>query len=198
MTKCCCLLFFLLCCLVACKNPTEKQTPLTIGDTAHYYPLLSYMQEQIHENDLRNLPRTIRLSQNNVKTAQPLTRDSFLLLSNVFLDAITSFTVNKYRYNETLMHDLSTQSYTLSYRPVSRSNEEIDYLDILLSEKSQQVKRIDIRRTYTRSNQLINEHLSWRTNKGCMITRETNISDSSQTETVVMDVSWIPENDPQP
>lgn len=86
----------------------------------------------------------------------------------------------------------------MSYRPISRSNEELDYLDILLSEKSQQVKRIDIRRTYTQSNQLTNEHLSWRTNKGFLITRETQVNDSSPIDRVVLDVSWTPENHPRP
>ncbi|MFN5225546.1 MAG: hypothetical protein ACK5B4_07785 [Bacteroidota bacterium] len=198
MTKYCCLFTSLLCCLMACKNPTEKQKPITVGDTAHYYPVNTYIQDQINENDLRNLPRTIRITRNQVKTEQSLTRDSFLLLSKSFQNAIDWFTANKYQYNETLMHDLSTQSYTLSYRPISRSNEELDYLDILLSEKSQQVKRIDIRRTYTQSNQLTNEHLSWRTNKGFLITRETQVNDSSPIDRVVLDVSWTPENHPRP
>ncbi|MCA6485457.1 MAG: hypothetical protein IM547_08615, partial [Chitinophagaceae bacterium] len=62
----------------------------------------------------------------------------------------------------------------------------------LLNEKNQLVKRIDIRRSRQSKGEITNEHFSWRTDKGFLITRTTELKDSNQTE--VIDVSWEPNN----
>lgn len=187
------LLFFYLV-FSGCKQKAGNQAKQLPGDTAHYYPAKFYLEEQIRENDLRNLPRTIRYSLNGKKSEKILTRDSFLLFSRSFLELLENFSQNKYRFNETVMHDLSTQSYTLSYRPLQANLTEIDYLDVLLNEKTQLVKRIDIRRSRQAEGKTINEHFSWRTDKGFLITRATELKDSTLTE--VIDVSWEPNNSP--
>jgi hypothetical protein len=181
-------------CLVfsGCQQKGSNQSNELPGDTARYYPAKFYLEEQIRENDIRNLPRTIRYSLNGKKSENELNRDSFLLFSRSFLDLLENFSQNKYRFNETVMHDLSTQSYTLSYRPLQANTTEIDYLDVLLNEKTQLVKRMDIRRSRQAEGKMINEHFSWRTDKGFLITRVTELKDSNRTE--VIDVSWEPNN----
>ena len=175
-----------------CKQKAGNQSNQLPGDTAHYYPVKFYLEEQIRENDLRNMPRRIRYSLNDKKSENLLNRDSFLLFSRSFLDLIESFSQNKYRFSEAVMHDLSTQSYTFSYRPLQSNSSDIDYIDVLLNEKNQLVKRIDIRRSRQSKGEITNEHLSWRTDKGFLITRTTELKDSIQTE--VIDVSWEPNN----
>jgi hypothetical protein len=194
MIKWICPIIPLLLVFTACNNTAKnKEGKTVIGDTAHYYPLSTYLQEQISENDLRNLPRTLRYRNNDQTSQQLLNRDSFLLLTNLFTDACDYFSKHKYLFSETVMHDLSTQSYTLSYRPFQTEKAELTYVDILLSENSQLVKRIDIRRSRQKMNEIINEHLSWRTDKGFLITRETETTDSSRHSNEVIDVSWEPE-----
>lgn len=186
------LLLFLFFLMPGCKQKSGNQADQLIGDTAHFYPVQFYLEEQIRENDLRNLPRTMRYSLNGKKTETVLSRDSFLLLTQSFLDLLRNFSKNKCRFKETVMHDLSTQSYTLSYRPVKANSDEIDYLDVLLNDKTQLVKRIDIRRSQQGAGKTINEHFSWRTDKGFLITRSTDLKESTQTE--VIDVNWEPHN----
>lgn len=192
MIKCFNLLLLLLLLSTGCKQKLGIQGNQPIGDTALYYPVKFYLQEQIRENDLRNLPRTLHYSLNGKKAERIINRDSFLLFSQSFLDVIEIFSNNKFRFSETVMHDLSTQSYTLSYRPIQANSGEIDYIDILLNEKTQLVKRIDIRSNKQEEGKLINEHFSWRTDKGFLITRATELKDSNLTE--VIDVSWELQN----
>lgn len=186
------LALFFCCVFIGCKQKAGNQSNQLPGDTSRYYPVQFYLEEQIRENDLRNLPRTMRYSLNGKKSEKLLTRDSFLLFSSSFLDLLENFSQNKYRFSETIMHDLSTQSYTFSYRPLESASTEIDYLDVLLNEKNQLVKRIDIRRSRQGDGKMTNEHFSWRTDKGFLITRITELKDSNQTE--VIDVSWEPTN----
>ena len=194
MLKWICCIIPLLLVFAACNNTAKnKEGKAVIGDTAHYYPLSTYLEEQISENDLRNLPRTLRYRNNDQTSQHLLNRDSFLILTKLFTEIGDYFSRNKNLFSETVMHDLSSQSYTLSYRPFQTDQVELAYVDILLSENSQLVKRIDIRRNRQKLNEIIHEHLSWRTDKGFLITRETETADTSRHSTEVIDVSWEPE-----
>lgn len=173
---------------------TNKPPAIPVGDTAHYYPVAAFLSDQISENDLRNLPRTMQHTINNNKLVYSLVRDSFLFFAQQFVEVSKQFSDTKHHYQETVMHDLSTQSYTLSYRPVNPGKGDLDYLDVLLHENSKVVKRIDIRRSGIKMNLPINEHFSWRTDKGFLITRETGYLESNTHFMEIINVSWGPEN----
>jgi hypothetical protein len=188
-----CLFVTLVSALFACQSSNNPPVNLA-ADTSHYYPVAAYLTDQISENDLKNLPRTIQHTINNKKLVHPLGRDSFLFFTQQFVDVSKQFSETKYRYQETFMHDLSTQSYTLSYRPVKPGTGDLDYMDVLLDENTKMVKRIDIRRSGFSKNLPINEHFSWRTDKGFLITREIGYLDSMSHFMEIINVSWEPEN----
>jgi len=176
-----------------CKQQSGKTGSVqALADTASFYPMANFIHEQIEETNLQNLPRTLRYTSNQTIRTHKLGRDSFLLFSGLFNSIVTQFNREKQLYKEGILHDLSTSSYTLTYQPLQPEQAAFEYADILLNDQNRQVKRINIQRTYQIADTSVTEHLSWRTNKGFLITR--NKTDKvGATNTEVIEVNWEPE-----
>ncbi|MCX6264466.1 MAG: hypothetical protein NTZ47_07965 [Bacteroidetes bacterium] len=176
-----------------CKQQSGKKGSVqAMADTASFYPIANFIHEQIEETDLQNLPRTLRYTSNQTIRTNKLGRDSFLLLSGLFNSILTQFSHEKQLYKESILHDLSTSSYTLTYQPLQPEQATFEYADILLNDQNRQVKRINIQRTYEIADTSVTEHLSWRTNKGFLISR-TKTDKAGIANTEVIEVSWKPE-----
>ncbi|NDA61895.1 MAG: hypothetical protein EBX50_07625 [Chitinophagia bacterium] len=174
----------------SCKQRTQETDKKTVSsDTANFYPIAPFLQEQIEETDLNNLPRKCTHIKNQEKRTVNLSRDSFLLLTKNFQVPINVFTTQKHFYKESILQDLSTQSYTLSYRTINPSCSALEYLDILLNDKTKKVRRIEMQLTYERDSITTTEHLSWKTNKGFIISsKQSNTKGKTQTE--IWEVDW--------
>ena len=176
-----------------CKQQSGKKGSVqAMADTASFYPIANFIHEQIEETDLQNLPRTLRYTSNQTIRTNKLGRDSFLLLSGLFNSILTQFSREKQLYKESILHDLSTSSYTLTYQPLQPEQAAFEYADILLNDQNRQVKRINIQRTYEIADTSVTEHLSWRTNKGFLISR-TKTDKAGIANNEVIEVSWKPE-----
>ena len=176
-----------------CKQQSGKKGSVqALADTASFYPIANFIHEQIEETDLQNLPRTLRYTSNQNIHTNKLGRDSFLLFTGLFNSILTQFTREKQLYKESILHDLSTSSYTLTYQPLQPEQAAFEYADILLNDQNRQVKRINIQRTYEIADTTVTEHLSWRTNKGFLISR-TKTDKAGIANTEVIEVSWKPE-----
>jgi len=176
-----------------CKQQSGKKGSVqALADTASFYPIANFIHEQIEETDLQNLPRTLRYTSNQTIRTNKLGRDSFLLFSGLFNSILTQFSREKQLYKESILHDLSTSSYTLTYQPLQPEQAAFEYADILLNDQNRQVKRINIQRTYEIADTTVTEHLSWRTNKGFLISR-TKTDKAGIANTEVIEVSWKPE-----
>lgn len=169
------------------QQPSDTKTP--VADTAAYYPIATFLQEQIEETDLKNLPRRCLHTVDQQKKTVTLTRDSFLVLCNNFQLPINVFTSQKHLYKESILQDLSTQSYTLSYRSINPTCTALEYLDILLNEQTKRVKRVEMQRTFEIDSIITTEHLSWRTDKGFIISsKQSNKQGATHTE--IWEVDW--------
>ena len=176
-----------------CKQKSGKSASLQVlADTASYYPIANFIHEQIEETDLSNLPRTFRYTSNQKTSNQSLGRDSFLLFCGVFDSLLTQFSKQKQLYKESILHDLSTSSYTLTYQPQQGEQAAFEYADILLNDVNRQIKRINIQRSFEIGHTSVNEHLSWRTNKGFIISR-TKTDKAGTASTEIIEVNWEPE-----
>lgn len=176
-----------------CKSPTSQSAAgAPVADTSAFYPIGAFIREQIEETDINNLPRILRYTVQEQTSKHPLGRDSFLLITRMFDSVLQQFTNNKHLYAESILHDLSTNSYTLTYKPLPGKSGVFEYADILLNDQNRRVKRMDIQRLYEINNQQINEHLSWKTDKGFLISRTITENEAKPT-TEVIDVSWDPE-----
>jgi hypothetical protein len=176
-----------------CKSPTSDSAEgAAVADTSAFYPMGAFIREQIEETDINNLPRILRYTFQEQTSKYPLGRDSFLLITGMFDSVLQQFANNKQLYAESILHDLSTNSYTLTYKPLPGKTGAFEYADILLNDQNRRVKRMDIKRSYEKNNRQISEHLSWRTNKGFLISRTITENEAKPT-TEVFDVSWEPE-----
>ena len=177
---------------VGCKQKSGKPASLhTLADTASFYPIANFIHEQIEEADVSNLPRTFRYTSNQKTSLHSLGRDSFLLFCGLFDSLLTQFSTQKQLYKESILHDLSTSSYTLTYQPHEAEQAAFEYTDILLNDVNRQIKRINIQRSFDVGDTSVNEHLSWRTNKGFLISR-TKTDKAGTASTEVIEVSWEP------
>ena len=176
-----------------CKQQSGKTGPAqALGDTAYFYPIGDFIHGQIEETDLSNLPRSFRYTRNQQTRLHSLGRDSFLLFCGLFDSLITQFSKQKQLYKESILHDLSTSSFTLTYKPQQTEQAAFEYTDIMLNDQNRQVKRITIQRTYEIADTSVTEHLSWRTNKGFLISR-TKTDKAGTANTEIIEVSWKPE-----
>jgi hypothetical protein len=176
-----------------CKQQSGKKGSVqALADTASFYPIANFIHEQIEETDLQNLPRTFRYTSNQKATTNSLGRDSFLLFSRLFESILTQFAREKQLYKEDILHDLSTSSYTLTYQALRPEQTAFEYADLLLNDQSRKVKRINIQRSYEIADTLVTEHLSWRTNKGFLISR-TKTDKAGTANTEAIEVNWEPE-----
>ena len=173
-----------------CKQPSGKTEPVeALADTAYFYPIADFIHGQIEETDLSNLPRTFRYTSNQQTRLHSLGRDSFLLFCGLFDSLLTQFSKQKQLYKESILHDLSTSSYTLTYKPQQAEQGAFEYADIMLNDQNRQVKRINIQCSYQIADTSVTEHLSWRTNKGFLISR-TKTHQASTANTEIIEVNW--------
>jgi hypothetical protein len=176
-----------------CKQKSGKVGSVqALADTASFYPIAHFIHGQIEEADLSNLPRTLRYTRNQQTSIHSLGRDSFLLFCGLFDSLLTQFTKEKQLYKESILHDLSTSSYTLTYQPLKPEQAAFEYTDILLNDQNRLVKRINIQCSYEIADTSVNERLSWRTNKGFLISR-TKTDKTGTANTEIIEVSWEPE-----
>lgn len=174
----------------SCKQrPQQHISKKVVSDTTAFYPIAYFFQEQIEETDLQNLPRKCTHTIDQQKKSITLSRDSFLLLTNHFMVPVKVFTSQKHYYKETILQDLSTQSYTLSYRTINPSCSALEYLDILLNDQTKIVKRVEMQLTIVTDSIYTTEHLSWRTDKGFIISSKQSNS-KGKTHTEIWEVDW--------
>lgn len=164
----------LLCSLIigsSCGGPVQpKQKDRTATDTTKFYPLRSFLQDQMQYVDLRNFPIYRIRVKDGVRDSVPMSKEAFLSMAVVFLRHDLSEPGLKSRYTETVFQDQSTGSLTLNYSPIT-ANEVVRSIDILLDENTHIVKRVFIRAAYTSGDTSITEQYSWKANKSFQLGR---------------------------
>ncbi len=165
----CCLLL-----IAACgqkqPSPDTKQAKLTVADTAKYYPIAQFFKEQIEYVDLRNFVITQLITHDGKKDSSLIGKNQFLALGALFAKQAGLFQQNKQLYKEAVFQDLSTRSYTLNYTPVDAHATEITNIDVLLDDETNAVKRVFIKRMYTKGDSTITEQYNWKANKSFQLT----------------------------
>lgn len=165
--------------LTGCNNPsTAPKKELPLADTAKFYPLRGFLQDQIRYVDLRNFPIHKITIKNGVKDSVPLTKEQFMAWAGLFLKRDLSEPAVKIQYQETVFQDQSTGSLTLNYTPVS-NHAIVKSLDILLDEETHIVKRVFIRTAYQSGDSSITEQYSWKANKSFQVSRAVSTKKGS-------------------
>lgn len=169
MKKCvyCIVCLFL---ILACKNKRSTSSEKSNSDTTKYYALNSFFQEQMIDVDLKDYPIYLIKELNGKKDSTAIDKDAFKAMASLFLNKDVSTPEMHKRFTESVFHDLSTNSYTLNYRPKS-IDESIQNIDILLDENTSNVKRVFIRIERTNKDTSFIEQWNWKANKSFQINR---------------------------
>src|SRR5574343_1257305 len=154
--------------LFACKsNPQEKKVNnSSFTDTAKFYPIEKFIQDEIQYVDLRDFIITETKLQEKGDTVlakkfnstSKLTKNEFITAAREIKNKAVWFSNNKHLYKETVFQDLGRESYTINYQS---EKAEIKNIDLLLNEQTNLPKRLFIRDISNIEENTITVQYSW-------------------------------------
>ncbi len=162
---------FLLAGVTACTSRngnTGKENIKT--DTAKIFATTPFFKQQIEYVDLRNFPIYRITVIDGKKDSTAISKEEFIKWAGIFLDKDISVPQTAAGYKESVFNDLSTGSITLNYSPIN-GEANIQNIDVLLAQETNQVKRILIRSVYNRGDTLVTESCSWKADKSFQVNR---------------------------
>ena len=160
----------------------EKITATFLSDTSKFFPLPSFFKEQIQYVELRSFPLYKITMKDGIRDSSSLSFNQFKMLTGFFTSRDLSVPEIKILYKESVFQDLSTGSITFNYQPTNKGA-ELQNIDVLLNEATNQVKRVFIRAVYSKGDTTITEQCNWKANKSFQINRSiTTISGYTSTE----------------
>ena len=165
------ILFFLLIANACHTNTGQPKAGSPTVDTGKFYPIQAFFKSQVEYVDLRNYPIYKITVKDGKKDSAQVSKDQFIALAKIFLDRSISSPGIKALYKETVFHDLATRSITLNYSPTN-PDAEVQNIDVLLDEETNNVKRIFIRSAYQRGDTVFTEQCSWKAFKSFRVNRE--------------------------
>ncbi len=179
-------------------------TQQPIADTSKFYPIDQFIREQIQYVDLRNFIITksnsisnqvnknslniIDTSQANHTNQLVISKEAFIKEAAAFLTEAITFSKQKYLYKETVFQDLSTASYTINYTAINTAT-PIQRVDILLSEETNILKRLFIRKNILLKDTIITQQYSWITNTGFQINSSAEAPNYNKTTATLVNFS---------
>ena len=179
----------LLICVTACTSGNNKAGKESAGkDTTKYFATTPFFTQQIQYVDLRNFPIYRITMIDGKKDSVALSKEEFIKWAGVFLEKDISAPKTAAGYKESVFNDLSTGSITLNYSPIN-GEANIQNIDILLAQETNQVKRILIRSVFNRGDTLVTESCSWKADKSFQVNR-SYITKSGYNKTELNFINW--------
>lgn len=171
-------------------RPNRKQTiagEAAKNDTAKFFQVTKYIQNQIAEvNKTPYFIYTITVI-NRKRDSTAINTAVFNQVSAQFLKPDINDTALKKHYIESIFHDLTTKSFTISYTTPDKQL-EIQNVEVLLQEDGETVKRIFIRKFFNYTDSSAIEQLSWKPGQRFQINRlvqkQNNKESSYQTDII--------------
>lgn len=165
------LLFICLFFIFSCSNKNNNSADENItADTAVFFPVHDYFISQLKDADSAATSFILRKNINRNKDSLSVNIDSVKKLAAIFLETDLDKKDIKKFYKETIFEDLTTASYTFSYK-TNNEKMTIKNTDVLLDRETQQVKWIFITRYRQNGDSSISEKLNWHGNKSFSINR---------------------------
>jgi hypothetical protein len=157
------------------------------NDTTKFFQVTQYIQQQIAE--VNKTPYYIyRITvTDGKKDSSAVNTAVFNQISASFLRPDINDKTLKKHYTESIFHDQTTKSFTISYTTPNKQL-EIQNIEVLLLEDGETVKRIFIRKFFNYTDSSAIEQLSWRSGESFQINRfvqkQNNKESSYQTDVV--------------
>lgn len=159
---------------------------LTPADTAKYYPIASFVSDEIKYVDLRNFAITEKNSTGADSVISVMTKDEFLTAASPILTLSQWFMANKQLFAESVFQDLGTESYTINY---SSTSADIKSIDLLLNQQTNLPKRLFIRVIKQLNDTTLTEQYSWIANKQFVISHSKRTKNGFN-KTSSREISW--------
>ncbi len=169
-------------CCSGCHSNQQKAATTTqpVKDTGTYFPIKEILTEEI--NDVNSTPYFMyKIETNNAgkKDSSVIYAKEFEHLAQPFLDADINSPALKPLLNESVFHDLSTNSYSFTYAPAAQDDTfPIKSVIILLNDANNKLKNIFIHKILHRADTTIDEALHWKPTNYFTINKEYLLKDS--------------------
>ena len=150
----------------ACSNSKEDTKNLVATtDTTSFYPLASYIKDQIKYFDSTGVKFSVVTTEGAIKDSITSQLASIMPMIQSFMEADISDSVQKINYKESVFRDAGTASLNINYTPINTSV-PIRNIDILMDDQTSIIKRLFIRKQFRSKDTTSTEQLSWKTNEG--------------------------------
>lgn len=114
-------------------------------DTSYaYYPIALFFKEQIDFVNLRDFVITKTTIEGSTIQKDTINKDAFTAILTYYKNLSDRWYRNRRQYKETTFEDLGTESITVNYQ-TSQDSLPIQRIDILLSTKTKNVKKLFLR-----------------------------------------------------
>jgi len=173
--------------VISC-NSHKKPDKAPAADNTVYYPINSYIKQQIKQVD--TVPYYVYrvLVVNNKKDSTTISRPVFDSLAQQFiLPELAEGTLRK-DFTEAVYEDQSTNSVTLTYTPKDSSN-IVQNAMVLLDTTSQKVKWIFINTLQNRGDSSIIQKIGWKGGASCYLNRLVSYTDGKTNE-MRLNIVW--------
>ena len=150
----------------ACSNSKEESENLVATtDTTSFYPLASYIMDQVKYFDSTRVRFSVVTTEGSIKDSISTQLAAIMPMIQSFMEADISDSVQKINYKESVFRDAGTASLNINYTPINTSA-PIRNIDILMDDQTSLIKRLFIRKQFQTNDTTITEQLSWKTNEG--------------------------------
>ena len=151
---------------VACSNSNEEsKNTVTTADTTSFYPIASYINDQVKYFDSLGVKFSVSTTEGAQKDSITAQIADIMPMIQSFIDADISDSVQKKNYKESVFRDAGTASLNINYTPINTSA-PIRNIDILMDDQTSLIKRLFIRKQFQTKDTTSTEQLSWKTNEG--------------------------------
>jgi len=175
--------------VIACKQSNKQRDDknIPVADTAKFYPLDNFIEDQMKYVDLRNFTIQKTISSDSSKNSKTIDKEIFLIDAAKVLSLAKSFIKNKQLYKEVVFEDLSTNSYTINYTAINAST-PLQRIDILLSEETKIIKRVLMREINKENGIVTTQQINWEADHQFQVNRSKEIEGKITKEVIL--ISW--------
>lgn len=152
--------------VAACADTKDKPNNIvTTTDTTSFYPIASYINDQIKYFDSLGVSYSVVTTEGVIKDSVTTKVAAIMPIIQSFIDADISDSVQKKNFKESVFRDAGTASLNINYTPINTSA-PIRNIDILMDDQTSLIKRLFIRKQFQTKDTTSTEQLSWKTNEG--------------------------------
>lgn len=181
---------FVLGIIISCKNKPNTTLEKPNADTVPFYAYLFEIKKDIDSIKTKSKPVTLTnyTASNTLQTVKVKPDEVDKYCTELFTLDITQPNLKPF-YKEELFNDLTTQSSVISYT-TQKDSLPVKSVNILLDAKDgKTIKRVDIKKMFSRNDSLIQENYSWVFNKNYYVTTYKEAKDGKVT-TTKQELKW--------